>query len=153
MFERKRIATAACFLGLLLTISCQSDSEISASIEGKWRGTLAEVKVKPFGLPIPFSDDDPSFDTFIEFKPDGILFIHEDPQLVEGTYHQSNENLSIDIDYSVEDSNLSGRYTIETLTETSLVIYVRKDGEKIIDSKGAPTVKGQIKITLHFQRL
>ena len=149
----KRISTAACFLALLLTISCHNESEILAPIEGKWRGTLAEVQLKPFGLPIPFSEDNPSFDTFIEFKPEGILVIHENPQPVEGTYHQSNRNLSIDIDYSVEDVSLSGRYTIETLTETSLVIYVRKNGEKIIDSKGAPTVKGQIKITLHFQRL
>ncbi|MDQ2655946.1 MAG: hypothetical protein M3Y60_00890 [Bacteroidota bacterium] len=138
---------------LLLVSSCQDDPEISAPIAGKWKGTLAEVDIKPLGLPIPASKDDPSFDAQIEFRPDGVVIINDNAETVDGTYQQSNESLTINIDYSIEEVNLSDTYTIETLTETLLVFYVNKKGETLIDPTGAPAVKGRVKITLHFERL
>lgn len=145
------IRTAGIIALLLLTVSCQEDTLITAPIEGQWQGTLAEVQVKPYGLPLPFKDDDPSFSTVVEFRSDGTVVFFEDDVGRQGTYTVDGDRLSIETDYTVEDIALSGTYTIQTLTDRSLVIYLKKKDE-IVDAEGMPAVKGHIKITLHFAR-
>ena len=143
--------TAGIFIMLISVFSCQEDPEITASIEGKWIGTRAEFQVKPLGLPIPINRDAPSFETEIEFQPDGTLVIPDDTQTARGTYQLAGNKLTIDIDYSIEDIGLSGTYNIETLNETSLVFYLKKR-DTISDPEGGPSISGQIKVTLHFRR-
>lgn len=144
-------ATAFIILALM-AFSCQEeDSVINAPIEGRWQGTLAEIQVKPFGLPLPFRDDDPSFASVVEFQSDGTMIFWDGDVAREGTYTMSGDNLNIETDYTVEDISLSGKYSIQTLTETNLVIYLKKKDE-IVDAEGMPAVKGDIKITLHFTR-
>ena len=147
------IRTVAILMMTFLLTSCQDDEHIlTASIDGQWRGTLAEVQVKPFGLPIPIREDIPSFDTEIEFTEDGKFLVWDDAQPVEGTYRQTGDKLKIETDYTVEDIALAGDYTIETLTEASLVIFLKRKDQNI-DVEGAPAIDGNIKITLHFQRM
>ena len=137
---------------ILLLTECKEDGHVpTASIEGKWAGTLAEVQVKPFGLPIPIQKDVPSFSTDIEFKEDGRLLLWENSRAIEGTYEQTGDNLKIETDYTLEDIELAGEYTIETLTEKTLVIFLRRKDQHI-DVEGAPAIEANIKITLHFQR-
>lgn len=137
---------------LLIAVSCQKDDTvITAPIEGRWQGTLAEVQVKPFGLPLPINDDDPSFATIIEFRSDGTLVFFEGDVSRHGTFTIIGDQLSIETDYTVEDMSLSGTYVVQTLTDTSLVIYLKRNNE-IVDAEGMPAVKGDIKITLHFIR-
>ena len=136
-----------------LLFSCEDDAEITASIEGKWKGTLAEIRVKPLGLPIPISEDYASFDPEIEFMPAGTVVLWDDSQPKEGTYELTGEKLTINIDYTIEDVDLSGTYTIETLTENSLVFYLERKGQTLVDPDGAPTIKGRVKVTLHFRRI
>ena len=147
----KEFIKAVTIVTLLLVIACEEDAEITSGIEGQWRGTLAEVQFKPFGLPIPVKDDDPSFATRIDFNKGGALVIQEDGQK-QGTYAVNGDELDIEIDYTIEDINLSGKYHIETLTATQLVIHTKRD-ETIADPDGGPSVSGEIKITLHFDRL
>lgn len=86
--------------GMLLT--CNDDEEKTfTSIEGNWQGTLAEIQVKPFGLPLPFSEDLESFDTRLEFKPDGKVIVDEGGQPVEGSYQRIGDQLVIDIDMTI----------------------------------------------------
>ena len=145
----KRIAA---LFAILIVAGCKEDEAVmTGSIEGKWTGTFAEVQVKPFGLPIPFKDEDASFDTRVEFKPDGTFIVWESGQPVEGSYTLRGEELAIETDYTVEDISFSGTYRIRTLTETTLIIQ-RKKNNHIIDAEGVPAVRGQIKITLHFSR-
>lgn len=146
------IRTVAVSVLLLTTFGCQEEaSVIKAPIEGHWQGTLAEIQVKPFGLPLPFNDDDPSFASIVEFHSDGTMIFWDDDIAREGTYTMTGDNLNIETDYTVEDISLSGTYSIQTLTETSLVIYLKKE-DQVVDVEGAPAVKGDIKITLHFAR-
>ena len=146
------IRTAAILVMILLLTRCQEEEPaLSASLQGKWTGTLAEVQVKPFGLPIPIKKDVPSFATEIEFKEGGRLLVWDNSQAIEGTYEQTGDELKIETDYTIEDIELAGEYTIETLTETSLVIFLRRKDQNI-DVEGAPAIDGHIKITLHFQR-
>jgi hypothetical protein len=138
---------------LLLAFACRKDAVITSSIEGTWKGAGAELRVKPFGLPVPISKDYPSFNAEIEFRPDGTLALSQDEQVKEGTYELNGDRLSIEVDFKIEGYDLSGDYTIQTLTENSLVLYLERKGVTLADPDGAPTVKGQVKITLHFQRL
>ena len=146
------IRTAAILVMILLLTRCQEEEHVlTASIQGKWTGTLAEVQVKPFGLPIPIKRDVPSFATGIEFKEDGTLLVWENSQPIEGTYAQTGDKLTIETGYAIEGIELAGDYTVETLTETSLVIFLKRKDQNI-DVEGAPAIDGHIKITLHFQR-
>jgi hypothetical protein len=150
--EQTRTRTKACLFLLLLVLACNEDSEITSGIDGKWQGTLAEIQVKPFGLPLPISQDDPSFETRIDFSDNGVMVIWDGSDPKEGTYKVEGNELTTDIDYSIEDISLSGTYIIETLTATQLVIHLERD-ETIADPDGGPSISGKIKVTLHFNRL
>lgn len=137
--------------GMLLT--CNDDEEkIFTSIEGNWQGTLAEIQVKPFGLPLPFSEDLESFDTRLEFKPDGKVIVDEGGQPVEGSYQRTDDQLVIDIDMTIESIELAGTYTIETLDEDTLIFFTERD-DTFSDPDGGPSISGKVKVTLHFVRI
>lgn len=138
------------FLLVSVVLSCDDEAEISASIEGKWQGREIELRVKPLGLPLPIKDKAP-FDKVIIFQEDATVIIIDDSP-VSGSYTLNGDKLDIEIDYSVEDFNLTGTYTLEKLTEQSLVFY-REKKDTIVDPDNAPAVKGDIRVSLHFQRL
>ena len=147
-----RIKTAAIVVALLLAFGCEDDGAVfTSSIEGKWIGTLAEIEVKPFGLPVPIKEDDPSFNMPIEFTAEGNFLVLEGSKPIHGTYQLEGDHLNIETDYAVDDIPLAGTYSVKTLTETSLVIFLKRKGQKI-DVEGAPAIRGIVKITLHFQR-
>ena len=137
----------------LILIGCRDEEEkIFASIEGKWRGTLAELRFKPLGLPIPISEEDESFAARLEFTSEGVLQVYEGGQQHTGTYQRINDKLVIDIDLDVSDVEFSGTYTIDALDETKLVFY-KEESDKIADPDGGLAVSGKIKVTLHFERI
>ena len=152
MNKMKKARAAGLIVLSLLALSCRDEDKDFASIEGKWRGTRLEVQVKPFGLPVPFSKDDQSFATLIEFKADGTMMVHED-RPTGGTYQVIEDKLIIDIDLTIKDRELSGTYTLETLDESTLVFYTRQKNETLADPDGGLTVKGDLKITLHFRKV
>ena len=144
---------AGLLLLVILALSCKEEEEKTfAPIEGQWRGTHVEIQVKPFGLPIPFSDEDDSFDTVIEFKADRTMVVHGD-QPTAGTYQIIGDQLVIDIDLTIEDRELAGTYKLETLSETSLVFSAKHKKETLADPDGGPALRGDIKLTLHFQKV
>lgn len=147
---KKTYNTAAIFL-LMLAFACKEDDKNFASIEGKWQGTLAEIEVKPLGLPLPFSQKDETFDNEIEFKADGTMTVLDDTQPTQGTYQVVDDNLITDINFNTEIIELSGTYTIETLTQTTLVFYLKKK-DSVTDPDTGLEVSGDIKATLHFER-
>lgn len=146
------LRTTGISLLILLAIACKEDAEITSGIEGKWQGTLAEVRVKPFGLPIPFKEDVPSFATRIDFNKDGSMVVWDDTSPTEGTYNLNGDEVTVNIDYSIEDIDLSGTYTIEILTDTQLVIHTKRD-DTITDPDSGQSMSAEIKVTLHFSRL
>ncbi|MEX1239235.1 MAG: lipocalin family protein [Cyclobacteriaceae bacterium] len=148
----KTRVTAGLF-ALLAAFSCNDDDEQLAPIEGKWRGTMAEIQVKPFGLPIPVSKKDESFHTEIEFRSDGKLIVYEDSQTTEGTWKLNGNKLVTDIDFNTEFIGLSGTYTVERLTGTTLIFYLEKDNQTISDPDTGQSISGDLKATLHFQKI
>lgn len=149
----KHANRAAAILFLLLVYGCQKETVITSTIKGRWKGTGAELRVKPFGLPLPISKDYDSSDLEMEFKPDGTAVVRQNGQTTEGSYSLNGDRLNIQIDFNIEGYDLSGDYTIQTLTEDSLVLYMEKKDVTLADPDGGPTVTGEVKITLHFERL
>ena len=147
-----RTRTTAVVMAMLLAFGCnEDDSILTASIVGEWTGTLAEIQLKPFGLPLPINKKEDSFATGIEFTDDGRLLVYEDTQPIQGRYELTGDQLALETNYTVEDIALAGTYTVETLTETSLVIFLKRKDQNI-DLEGAPAINGTVKITLHFRR-
>ena len=149
----RTIKSAGILWLLLCLLSCKEEEPSFTSIVGRWKGTLAEVQVKPFGLPLPFSEEDDSFATEIEFKADGTMIVYGESQDTEGTYQVVGEKLTTDINFSTEIVELPGTGTIETLTQTTLVFYIKKDNTTITDPDSGRSISGDIKATLHFERL
>jgi len=149
----KHANRAAAILFLLLVYGCQKETVITSTIKGRWKGTGAELRVKPFGLPLPISKDYDSSDLEMEFKPDGTAVVRQNGKTTEGSYSLNGDRLNIQIDFNIEGYDLSGDYTIQTLTEDSLVLYMEKKDVTLADPDGGPTVTGEVKITLHFERL
>ncbi|HEX8040577.1 MAG TPA: hypothetical protein VF490_15565 [Chryseosolibacter sp.] len=85
--------TAGVLMVLTLALSCQknSDEEVFASIEGRWKGTLAEMELKPFGIPIPVRKSDDNFSSTLEFRADGTMTVNDGSKTTEGTYHLAGD--------------------------------------------------------------
>ena len=140
-------------LSIVLFVSCKEDEEKPASIVGKWKGTLAEVQLKPFGLPTPVTREDDTFAAEIEFKSDGTVILLQNGQPIEGTYDVSGETLTTSLEFETDILDLTGNYTIEELTATNLVVFLEKEDETLTDPDSGFTVTGDLKATLHFERL
>lgn len=146
--------TAGVLMLLTLSLSCQKngDGDVFASIEGRWKGMMAEMELKPFGIPIPVKKTDENFSSTLEFRSDGTLAVSDGSKTTEGTYRLAGDQLTTDIDLSAGTLQLSGTYTVETLTATSLVFYIKKK-DTLTDPDTGQSVSGNIKVTLYFSRL
>ena len=69
----------------------------------------------------------------------------------QGTWSQDGEKLTTSLNFNTEFADLVGAYTIETLTETKLVLYFEKDGTYEDPDTGIE-IEGTLKATLYFDR-
>lgn len=106
----------------------------------------------PGGFAIPVSRHDENFSSLIEFKPDGTLTLTEGVETRDGTYNVAGNTITTDLDLTIEGVAIPGTYTIEDLTETNLVFHVGKNGT-FTDPDSVRSLSGDIKVTLHFQRI
>jgi hypothetical protein len=134
----------------VLTIGCEEEDKL-ASIEGSWRGTKAEGEVVIYGVPSGFEEQDESFDPILEFKTDGTVKITDDGTPAEGTWSQTGNILTTAVTFNTEFIDLSGDYTIESLTDTKLVLYYEKDGTYSDPDTGIE-IEGTLKATLYFDK-
>jgi hypothetical protein len=147
----KSTTTAGIFAMLFLVLSCRDDEPNFAPITGKWRGTLAELEVKPLGIPIPITHKDENFAPEIEFTSDGTVTFLNDSPTVQGTYRVNGDQLTTDLDFNLEMIEPTDPYKIRELTKTTLIIYLEKTGT-IQDPETGNEISGDIKVTLHFAR-
>jgi hypothetical protein len=143
--------TAAVLLFLTLLFSCREEEKNFSPITGKWRGTLAELRIKPLGIPIPVRRDDEDFSSLIEFGKDGTLTLTQGLETSTGTYTFSGNTITTDLQLIIEGVTIPGIYTVEDLTPTNLVFHVEKSGT-FTDPSSGRSLSGDIKVTLHFQR-
>ena len=141
------------FLGILLSAACacDDDDEEIRSVQGRWQGTLLEVKLEAFGVTVRSEKDD-TFDAVIEFKSGGEVTIEDEGQSATGTWKQSGKTITITADFSIEGIDLSGDYTIKEISETKLELYTERNG-KYEDPDSGVEIEGTIKATLYFNAL
>ena len=127
------------------------DEKPLATIIGKWHGDKAEFNIKPEGFPvgIPYTLDD--FTSVLEFKTDGTLTLIQDGKSSTGTYQMEGKNLTININFIINDIDLSGTYTIKELTTSRLSGEITK-AETVKDPNTGADVSGTIKATLYFDK-
>jgi hypothetical protein len=147
----KSIKTAGIFLLFLIFLSCREDEKELVSIVGKWRGVLAELEVKPFGVPLPISQKDENFATELEFTSEGTVILLNESPTVTGTYQLIKDQLITDIDFNLEMIDPADPYTVQELTKSTLIIYLEKTDTFQHPDTGN-SITGDIKITLHFER-
>jgi hypothetical protein len=127
------------------------DEEKMASLEGSWQGTKAEGEVLIFGAPSGFEEQDETFNPTLEFKPGGVVTLTHDGVPSQGTWSQEGEKLTTSLNVNTEFVDLSGVYTIQTLTESKLVLYFEKDGTYEDPDTGV-AIEGTLKATLYFDK-
>lgn len=147
----RSIKTAGIILAMLVFFSCREDEKPRASIVGKWKGNLAELEIKPFGVPLPISQKDENFAPQIEFTGEGKVILLDESPMTSGTYQLIDNQLITDINFNLEMIDPSDPYTVQELTETTLIIFLEKR-DTIQDPDTGNTITGDIKITLHFDR-
>jgi uncharacterized protein (TIGR03066 family) len=137
----------------LAIVSCNEDEANAPSIVGKWRGTLAEITIQPFGLPTPISRDIEDFSAEIEFLSDGKVTLMQNGQPVEGTYQLADKKLTTDVPFATGLSDISGTFTVEQLTNNTLVVFLERENQTFTDPQSGITVTGDVRSRLHFERL
>lgn len=114
---------------VVLLTACKDESEISATIVGKWNGREADFKVNPSGVIPAFPIHKDEFPIQLDFRNDGSLVLTDNKGVSKtGSYVQSGNQLTITIDYSFEMIDLSGTYEIRELTTADLEVEIEKQG-------------------------
>ena len=149
----KRNYILACLLLLAAALgACKDEAEISATIVGKWSGREADFKVNPSGIIPAFPLHEDEFPVQLEFKNDGKLILTDNKGVSRnGTYTQSDDQLTIAIDYKFELIELSGTYRITELTTTDLSAEIEKEGSYTHPDTGQQ-FDGKVTATLFFTR-
>ena len=136
---------------LAIGISACDDDEKLASIEGSWQGTKAEGEVLVFGVPSGFEEEDDTFNPILEFKQGGIVTLTQDGIPTQGTWVQTGDQLTTNLNLDTDFVALPGTFTIETLTSTRLVLYFEEDGTYQDPDTGI-NIDGTLKATLYFNK-
>ena len=136
---------------LTLVMGCDDDEKL-ASIEGTWQGTKAEGTVLIFGVPSGYEQTDDNFNPILEFKQGGVVTLTmQGGTPSQGTWSQDGEKLTTSLTFDTDFIDLSGAYTIQTLTEKKLVLYYEKDGTYEDPDTGID-IEGTLKATLYFDK-
>lgn len=146
-----RILFCTLFSLMLLTPFACDDEDKMASVEGTWTGTNAEGEVLVFGVPSGFEEEDDGFNPIIQFKQGGIVTLTQDGIPHSGTWSQEGEKLTTSLNFTTDFVDLSGSYTIQTLSDTKLVLYFEKDGTYKDPDTGIK-IEGTLKATLSFEK-
>lgn len=137
---------------LLMVASCRDDEGPFASITGRWEGEKAELRIKADGFPlgIPYTVNDLA--TVMEFKADGTMVLTKDGKTSNGTYTINGKKLTINVDFRLQDIDLSGTYTIIELSNSRLKGEIEKEAT-VKNPETGSDVSGEIKATLTFDRI
>ena len=140
------------FLGVLLAfLTSACDDEKMSSIVGKWNVHSAEFNMRPFRYPGTIYQKEDNLDTAFEFKPDGTLMLTRSGKLSQGKYEIKEKELITDLSFNTRVCGLAGKYRIQELTETKLVLLVERD-DTFQDPDTGTNLRGTVTATFHFDR-
>lgn len=127
------------------------EHESVATLEGTWKGTKAQGEVLVFGVPTGFEEEDNTFHPTLEFKEGGVVVLTRDGIPTQGNWAQNGETLITSLNFETDFVDLSGTYTIQTLTDTRLILYYEKEGT-FEDPDTEIEITGTLKATLSFDK-
>jgi hypothetical protein len=140
------------FLGILLIIlSTSCDDEKMSSIVGKWNVNKAEYNCRPFRYPGSINQVEDDLDTAFEFQSDGTLILTRSGKLSNGTYSLKDKDLITSVPFTTHVIGLSGKYSIQELTETKLVLFVERD-DTFQDPDTGVNLRGTVRATIIFDK-
>ena len=132
--------------------ACDDDDDNGvSSVAGKWQGDKTELVIKVEGVPTPINETDDAFAGKVEFKENGVAVYSEDGEVLNGTWSQSNDKLTLTIPDDSQEIDMSGVYTIKELNGSKLRIYIEKEAT-IEDPESGLFFDTNIKATLYFNR-
>lgn len=134
----------------IMPFGCDDDEKM-ASLEGSWQGTRAQGEVLVFGVPSGFDEEDNTFDPVLEFKEKGVVTVTHDGTSSDGTWSQDGEVLTMSPDLNTSFVDISGTYTIQTLTATSLVLRYEREGVYNDPDTGIE-IEGSLRASLYFTK-
>ena len=127
------------------------DHESVATLEGIWHGSMAQGDVLLFGVPTGFEEEDKNFHPTLEFREKGVVILTQGGIKRHGNWAQNGEILVTSLNFETDFVDLSGTYTIQTLTVSQLVLYYEKEGT-FEDPDTGIEITGTLKATLSFNR-
>jgi hypothetical protein len=141
------------FLLLLVAgISSCRDNDMK-SVEGSWQGTgiTSDLKVTP-GATSNFVSV-PHFKSIVKFKKDNVLTVEDGGITTSGTWSQDGERLSIAINFTYNNINLAGGYTVLESNNSVLRIHTERGGIFTNRNGGNNLTSGTAGITWSFKRI
>jgi len=131
--------------------SCDDDDDnVFPSVSGKWSGDKTVLVINVEGVPTPINETDDSFAGEVEFKENGVAVYSEDGEVINGTWSQNKDKLTLTIPGS-DEIDLSGVYTIQEISGSKLKLYIEK--ETIFqDPDTGLEFDASIKATLYFDK-
>ena len=149
---RMTCLVAVLFTASFLTACDDDDDNGFPSVAGKWAGDKTELVVKVQGVPTPINETDDSFSGKVEFKSNGTAVYSEDGEVINGTWSQNNNKLTLSIPTDEDDEiDMSGEYTIQEITGSKLKLYTEKE-TTIEDPDTGMEFEASIKATLYFDK-
>jgi hypothetical protein len=148
---RMTYLVAFLFTVAFFTACDDDDDNAFPSVAGKWAGDKTEVIIKVEGVPTPVNETDESFAGKVEFKQNGTAVYSEDGEVINGTWSQNNNKLTLSIPDESEEIDMSGEYTIQEITASRLKLYIEKEAA-IEDPDTGLEFDASIKATLYFDK-
>lgn len=148
---KTKISIFAALCCILMLFACKDDSDVSASIVGKWSGNKADFKINPKGIIPAFTISEDNLAVQLEFKNDGTLILTDDQTTTSGTYQLNGRSLVININYTFEVIGLEGTYDVEELSRSKLRVSIEKEGNFEHPDTGQK-IDGTVEATLFFDR-
>ena len=147
-----RVTYFVAFLLVSVFISSCDDDDDNAfpSVLGKWSGDKTVLVVNVEGVPSPINETDENFAGEVEFKENGTAVYSEDGDVINGTWLQNQDKLTLTIPGS-DEIDMSGVYTIQEISGSKLKLYIEKE-TTIEDPDTGLEFDATIKATLYFDK-
>lgn len=148
---RTTFLVAFLFTASIFTACDDDDDNGFPSVQGKWIGDKTELVMLVEGFPTPITETDEFFAGRVEFKQGGTAVYSEDGDVINGTWSQNNNKLTLSIPDDSQEIDLSGIYTIQDISATKLKIFIEKD-ETFEDPDTGIEFDATLKATLYFDK-
>jgi len=149
---RKLVFTLVASAGVAILAGLSGcEDEPQAPLVGSWQGQTAEAEIEAFGFVVWEETYDP-FEVDVTFNEDGSATVNNNGTEAEGTWERHGDKLITTVDLGNAELGEINEMTIKELTETKLVLTIKKD-TTFQDPDSGLEVDGTIKGVARFNRV